>query len=109
VSTIPVYFDDLLTHRSERVVITLKEDVEHLRLELAHSEKACKAAEVNLSLQNAQHKRETSDLQRQLTSLRRIPNFETALHELEERNTEMEELLRSKCAEIEANDDRVLE
>jgi predicted nucleic acid-binding Zn-ribbon protein len=99
----------LLTSRSEHVVITLKEDVEHLRLELAHSEKACKAAEVNLSLQNAQHKRETSDLQRQVTTLRRIPNFETALRELEERNNEMEELLRSKCAEIEANDDRVLE
>jgi len=99
----------LLTTRSEHVVTSLKEDVEHLQLELSHSEKACKAAEVNLSLQNAQHKRETSDLQHQVASLRRIPNFETALHELEERNNEMEELLRSKCAEIEANDDRVLE
>jgi len=99
----------VLTSRSEHAVTSLKEDVEHLRLELSHSEKACKAAEVNLSLQNAQHKRETSELQRQVTSLRRVPNFEMALQELEERNNEMEELLRSKCVEIEANDDRVLE
>jgi predicted nucleic acid-binding Zn-ribbon protein len=91
------------------MVTNLKGELERLRLELAHSEKACKAAEVNLSLQNAQHKRETSVLQREVSSLRRMPNLETALRELEERNNEMEELLRSKCAEIEANDDRVLE
>jgi predicted nucleic acid-binding Zn-ribbon protein len=91
------------------MVTNLKGELERLRLELAHSEKACKAAEVNLSLQNAQHKRETSVLQREVSSLRRMPNLETALRELEERNNEMEELLRSKCAEIETNDDRVLE
>jgi proteasome assembly chaperone (PAC2) family protein len=91
------------------MVTNLKGELERLRLELAHSEKACKAAGVNLSLQNAQHKRETSVLQREVSSLRRMPNLETALRELEERNNEMEELLRSKCAEIEANDDRVLE
>ncbi|KAF9531931.1 hypothetical protein CPB83DRAFT_785717 [Crepidotus variabilis] len=94
---------------SEHTYSTLKGDLERLREDLARSEKACKAAEVNLSLQNAQHKRETTELQRELSNLQSRPNLEGALSELEERNNEMEELLKAKCAEIEANDDRVLE
>ena len=76
---------------------------------MAQTEKLAKAAEVNLSLQSAQHKRETADLQRELTLLRSQPNLGDAVSELEERNNEMEELLRSKCIEIEENDDRALE
>jgi hypothetical protein len=34
---------------------------------------------------------------------------EAALADLETRNNEMEELLRTKCSEIEENDDRALE
>lgn len=94
---------------SENITTTLKGDIELLRASLARSEKACKAAEVNLSLQNAQHKRETAEFQRELSALRVRPNLEQALADLEERNNEMEELLRAKCAEIEENDDRVLE
>ncbi|KAF8910136.1 hypothetical protein CPB84DRAFT_1672964, partial [Gymnopilus junonius] len=94
---------------SENLVTTLRTDIGHLKSELAHSEKSWKAAEVNLSLQNAQHKRETTELQRELSALRTRPNLDSALAELEERNNEMEELLRAKCAEIEENDDRVLE
>ncbi|KJA28405.1 hypothetical protein HYPSUDRAFT_197276 [Hypholoma sublateritium FD-334 SS-4] len=93
----------------DQLITTLKENVERLRADLARSEKACKAAEVNFSLQNAQHRRETADFQRELSALRIRPNVEQALSELEERNNEMEELLRAKCAEIEENDDRVLE
>jgi hypothetical protein len=76
---------------------------------LARFEKSAKAAEVNLSLQGAQHKRETADLQRELQVLRLQPNLSDIVVELEERNSEMEELLRNKCAEIEENDDRALE
>lgn len=76
---------------------------------MALCEKACKAAEVNLSLQNAQHKRETAELQRELSALRSRPNLAEALSELEERNNEMEELLKIKCIEIEANDDMKIE
>ncbi|KAG6919010.1 hypothetical protein DXG01_009720 [Tephrocybe rancida] len=84
-------------------------ELEQVRADLARSEKACNAAEVNLSLQGAQHKRETSDLNRQLAALRSQPNLQSALAELEERNDEMEELLKKKCVEIEENDDRALE
>lgn len=50
-----------------------------------------------------------ADVQRELSSLRSQPNLQDALAELEERNNEMEELLRAKCTEIEENDDRALE
>ena len=72
-------------------------------------EKSSKAAEVNLSLQGAQHKREISGLQKEVDALRSKPDLAAALTALEESNNEMEELLRKKCAEIEENDDRVLE
>lgn len=85
------------------------EELEKTRDELARSEQAAKTAQVNLGLQNAQHKREMSELQRQLAVLKSQPNLQSALVELEERNNEMEELLRNKCTEIEENDDRALE
>jgi myosin protein heavy chain len=50
-----------------------------------------------------------ADLQRELQLLRSQPNLSDIVCELEERNNEMEELLRNKCAEIEENDDRALE
>lgn len=64
---------------------------------------------VNLTLQSAQYKREMADLKRELTTLQSRPNLEHIVTELEDHNNEMEELLRSKCAEIEENDDRSLE
>jgi chromosome segregation ATPase len=91
------------------MITTLKGDIERAKADLARSEKSWKAAEVNLSLQNAQHKREMTELQRELSAFRSGPNLEQALAELEERNSEMEELLRNKCVEIEENDDRALE
>ncbi|KAF9567768.1 hypothetical protein CPC08DRAFT_680446 [Agrocybe pediades] len=92
-----------------QLVATLKADVERLQAELANSEKACKAAEMKFSLQSAQHKRETADFQREISALKARPDLQQALAELEERNNEMDEILRAKCAEIEENDDRVLE
>ena len=50
-----------------------------------------------------------TELERELSAFRSTPNLEQALAELEERNSEMEELLRNKCVEIEENDDRALE
>ena len=87
----------------------MKGDIERTKADLAYSEKSWKTAEVNLSLQNAQHKREMTELERELSAFRSMPNLEQALAELEERNSEMEELLRNKCVEIEENDDRALE
>ncbi|KAF8215930.1 hypothetical protein K438DRAFT_1799738 [Mycena galopus ATCC 62051] len=94
---------------SEQVVASLTSDLEQAKAQYARAEKAGKAAEVNLSLQNAQHRREMSEVQEQLTALQSQPDLSGVLADLEERNNEMEELLKNKCAEIEENDDRALE
>ncbi|KAJ7651665.1 hypothetical protein DFH06DRAFT_1331618 [Mycena polygramma] len=94
---------------SEQVAASLTSDLEDVREQYARAEKTGKAAEVNLSLQNAQHRRELSELQRQLTALQSQPDLGGVIADLEERNNEMEELLKNKCAEIEENDDRALE
>ena len=62
-----------------------------------------------MSLLTAQHKRELADIQRELDRLRSNGNPERVIAELEERNRDMEQLLKQKCAEIEENDDRALE
>ena len=54
-----------------------------------------------------QHQKDVLD--GELAALKSRPKLEQALADLEERNNEMEELLKKKCAEIEQNDDRVLE
>ncbi|ESK92696.1 hypothetical protein Moror_15991 [Moniliophthora roreri MCA 2997] len=88
---------------------SLESEIESIRDNLAQAQKACNTAEMNFNLQSAQHKREMLNLTRELASLKARPNLEDALAELEERNNEMEELLKLKCAEIEENDDRVIE
>jgi len=55
------------------------------------------------------HQRELATLHQKIEELRAEPDLQDALAELEERNNEMEELLRQKTTEIEENDDRSLE
>jgi hypothetical protein len=50
-----------------------------------------------------------SNILRELATLRAKPALEESMSKLEEKNAELEELLKSKCAEIEENDDRFLE
>ncbi|KDQ31155.1 hypothetical protein PLEOSDRAFT_1082323 [Pleurotus ostreatus PC15] len=94
---------------SERSISSLTASVQQLRDDLSQAEKAAQTSELNLSLQGVQHKREMAEMQRRIAALQSKPNLDSVVHELEERNNEMEELLRAKCAEIEENDDRVLE
>ncbi|KAJ4485743.1 hypothetical protein J3R30DRAFT_1399270 [Lentinula aciculospora] len=90
---------------SEHTITNLRSELEHVNNHLAKVEKACNAAEVNLSLQNVQHKREVSRLQQEVETLKSRPELESVVAELEERINEMEDLLRRKCEEIEENDD----
>ncbi|KAF8921939.1 hypothetical protein CPB85DRAFT_1265213 [Mucidula mucida] len=82
---------------------------EQCRALLARTEKSANTAEVNFNMQTSHHKREMSQIQRELSNLRAKPNLDHIVAELEERNNEMEELLRAKCNEIEENDDKTLE
>ncbi|KAJ7109927.1 hypothetical protein C8R44DRAFT_800953 [Mycena epipterygia] len=102
------YLENQVKER-DQITASLTSDLEHVKVQYARADKAGKAAEVNLSLQSAQHRREMSELQRQLATLQSQPDLGNVVAELEERNNEMEELLKNKCAEIEENDDRALE
>ncbi|EAU92541.2 hypothetical protein CC1G_06552 [Coprinopsis cinerea okayama7 len=93
----------------EQAMKTLEEELVSVREELARVEQANAKANLNMSLTSAQHKREMTDLQRELQNLRSKSNLEQVIAELQERNQEMDDLLRQKCAEIEANDDKSLE
>ncbi|KAK0481556.1 hypothetical protein IW261DRAFT_1084196 [Armillaria novae-zelandiae] len=93
----------------EQTVKTLQTDNERYRTLLTRAEKAASTAEVSLSMQNSHHKREIAEMQRELAAFKTKPNLDEVIAGLEERNNEMEELLRAKCAEIEENDDRTLD
>lgn len=98
-----------VTFHSEHQIATLTQDLEDARGSYLRSEKACKVAEVNLSMREIQHEQTLAALRRNLSSLRANPKLEDKIAELEERNLEMEDLLRNKCLEIEENDDRFIE
>ncbi|KAG1787819.1 uncharacterized protein HD556DRAFT_1246131 [Suillus plorans] len=88
---------------------SLKETLEQVQLRLAQSEKAGKAAELSLALQTTQHEKAISSLRWELDAVRSEPKLHDVVAELEERTREMDQLLQSKCAEIEDYDDRILE
>ncbi|CCM03743.1 uncharacterized protein FIBRA_05889 [Fibroporia radiculosa] len=97
------------TRDSELQLVSLKEDLEKVRVDSIRFEKDCKSAEAALSMREIQHEQTLASLRRELNALRADPKLEDRLTELQERNLEMEELLKSKCLEIEENDDRFIE
>ncbi|KAI6012414.1 hypothetical protein F5J12DRAFT_718201 [Pisolithus orientalis] len=94
---------------SESTCVTLQNALQECQMNLAQSEKAGKAAELSLVLQATQHEKMAAAFRHQLTSLQSGPDLHAALVESEEKNREMDDLLRAKCAEIEGYDDRILE
>ncbi|KAJ7193327.1 hypothetical protein GGX14DRAFT_589093, partial [Mycena pura] len=93
----------------EQMVASLTIDLEHVKTQFSCADRARQAAEVDLSLHSAQHRREMSELQKQVAALQAQPDMNEVLAELEERNSETEELLKHKCAELEEYDDRAIE
>ncbi|KAF8140526.1 hypothetical protein EV363DRAFT_1393429 [Boletus edulis] len=87
----------------------LKESLQRSELTLAESEKAEKAAEFSITLQATQHEKVVAALRREIASLQSGPDLRSALADLEEKNREMDGLLRARCQEIEEYDDRILE
>lgn len=99
----------LTLHYSERAKSTLVSDLHAARTDLGRVESARQTLELNHDMQNAHQQRQLASLQREMEELRTMPDLQNAFAELEERNNDMEELLRLKTAEIEENDDRSLE
>jgi len=83
-------------------------NLNNTQTELSRVETISRTSEINLSLQSAQYKRELAQLQDKLVELE-SRHLKHALVDLEEKNNEMEKLLKAKCTEIEENDDRALE
>ncbi|EPQ60283.1 hypothetical protein GLOTRDRAFT_30047 [Gloeophyllum trabeum ATCC 11539] len=102
------YLEDKLKD-SESAVSSLREQSDRLKSSLIRSEKAEKTAEMNLSLQSTQHEHVVATLKREIERLKSRPDFEAEALELRERIDEMDQLLRSKSAEIEENDDKCIE
>lgn len=87
----------------------LQEALDKTRADLSRSEKSGKENEYQLSIECANQEKMATSLRRELASLKALPNLEGVVAELEEKVRDMDELLRGKCEEIEANDDRVFE
>jgi hypothetical protein len=94
---------------SERTATALNEALEAARTESVRSDTAAKMAQMQLAFQKSEHEQKLSTLHRELANLRRQPKLEERVAELEEQNQQMDDMLRTKCAEIEENDDRFIE
>ncbi|KAJ2914770.1 hypothetical protein MD484_g5634, partial [Candolleomyces efflorescens] len=101
------HFEGQIQER-EHSIEGLKSDICGIQAKLNAAEQANAKATLNLSLLTAQHKREMAEMQREVERLRSKSNLEQTIAELEERNQEMDQLLKQKCIEIEENDDRTL-
>ena len=73
------------------------------------SEKAFQGLEAESAMRGIQQEQTINALKRDLQAMRSNPSLEEKIADLEERTMDLEELLRNKCAEIEDNDDRIIE
>ncbi|KAL5494874.1 hypothetical protein ACEPAI_336 [Sanghuangporus weigelae] len=90
-----------------------RSDLTRLREAFSQSEKSGKTAEMNLLLISQQNERTISSLRNQLKEhekdAERIQKLQQIVGETREQISEMESLLKEKCAEIEENDDKFIQ
>ncbi|KZT30973.1 hypothetical protein NEOLEDRAFT_1083593 [Neolentinus lepideus HHB14362 ss-1] len=103
-----IYLEDKLKD-SEVSLSSLREQLERLKSDLLRSEKAEKTAEMKLSLQSTEHGHVVASLKREIERLKSRPDFEAEAIELRGQIEQIDELLRSKSAEIEESDDKFIE
>jgi chromosome segregation ATPase len=96
-------------NHSENKITSLTEAVDRTRAELIKAENAATTSQVSLAFQKAEHEKILSALREDIVVLRSRPNLEPVIAEMERKNSEMERILRSKCEEVEENDDRFIE
>ncbi|EJD03538.1 uncharacterized protein FOMMEDRAFT_166919 [Fomitiporia mediterranea MF3/22] len=98
---------------NNRELSELREELSHVREALSRSEKSGKTAEMNLLLFSQQNERTISSLRAQLKEhekgAERIHKLQQIVGETREQISEMEGLLKAKCAEIEENDDKFIQ
>lgn len=91
----------------------MREQLAVAKENLAQSEKSGKTVEMDLLLVKTQQERTIATLRQQLKqheeSGDKVQHMQKTIAELKDQVTEMENLLRSKCEEIEENDDKFIE
>lgn len=103
----PVLISDIELDRQTEIT-DLGGRLAALKKDHAALEQESSGIELQLSIEDAQHKEAIAVLQREIETLREKPSLETSLQELQQRCDEMEEDLKEKCAEIERTDDKYL-
>ncbi|THH11618.1 hypothetical protein EW145_g566 [Phellinidium pouzarii] len=98
---------------NEKEILALRDELARVRDTLSQSQKSGNTAEMNLLLIGQQHERTISTLRAQLKEHEkdgeRIQKLQLIVGEMKEQISEMECLLRAKCAEIEDNDDKFIQ
>ena len=89
-------------------VSALKQLLEDTRASQQEWERTAKATEVKLDLQAVQHKKTVEDLRKDITALEASAKLVDTVADLQERNEELDNVLKAKCQEIEENDDRFI-
>ncbi|KAF8274033.1 hypothetical protein EI94DRAFT_1794680 [Lactarius quietus] len=86
-----------------------KAELEQAKEKFAHAEREGKAAEIQLTLQAAQHDKAIASLEQEIQKLQTTSSQDEMIRELEGQIGYMDALMRSKTQEIEENDDRFIE
>lgn len=89
-------------------VSVFKQLLEDTRASQKEWEKTAKSAEVKLELQAVQHNKTVEDLRKDISALEASAKLVDTVADLQERNTELDDVLKAKCLEIEENDDRFI-
>ncbi|KZT72868.1 hypothetical protein DAEQUDRAFT_550302 [Daedalea quercina L-15889] len=100
---------EIQAKESETRIQSLSSDLDDAQTKLLQTEKALQGLEAESSMRQIQQEQTINVLKRDLRVLQSNPSLEEKIADLEERNTELEELLRNKCNEIEENDDRFID
>lgn len=89
--------------------MSLQDKLNAIQTTLQQSEQAAQAAEIKYTFQMSQNEQTIASLRREVGALRGNSSIQETITELQEKNAEMERLLRAKCLEIEENDDKFIE
>lgn len=94
---------------SEKKLAAITATLEETNQKLAESNKLAQTSSADLTMQVIRHQQEIDGLKKEIAVWEAKPRLDDMLSELEEKNNELEELLRAKSEEIDENDEKILE
>ncbi|TFL03660.1 hypothetical protein BDV98DRAFT_395019 [Pterulicium gracile] len=94
---------------AEKKLAAITATLEETNQKLAESNKLAQTSSADLTMQVIRHQQEIDGLKKEIAVWEAKPRLDDMLSELEEKNNELEELLRAKSEEIDENDEKILE